>query len=447
MNALQARFRDKASEMLQGSPTITVAMGRGRTLMIETCYVLGDSDELHCIVKPNPALVEAVRDDAHVAFMVNQGFPRQMLQGSGRAFFLGGLDLFPQLRAQILAKTPDATAFVTTIRNLGVVKILPDRIAVTDDTNLGLGPRQLYVRESAGALPDRGRWRGTLGMISWPLVLIPVLAAALLARHAGLSVSWWLLIPVCLVALLVHTGTSLLATFVGFRRRLNRSEALGASPLLSEGVLSARQAFEIGSLCLAFGVLFGLVLVGLRGAPLLVLGLLGVSGALLYAGWPLYLAPPALEDAAVFVGLGPLVVLGAFATLSGSLRMGPLLVALPLACLAAAILHASHLQSFAADAHAKLRTLAVVLGWEGARLMFYVLAGLPYVLVALLMVGRILPGWAWLPFLSAPLAGRGALAVYRATVEQTATLAGLDRQMAVAYVAFGGLLLAGMLLR
>jgi 1,4-dihydroxy-2-naphthoate octaprenyltransferase len=79
--------------------------------------------------------------------------------------------------------------------------------------------------------------------------------------------------------------------------------------------------------------------------------------------------------------------------------------------------------------------------------MFYVLAGLPYVLVALLMVGRILPGWAWLPFLSAPLAGRGALAVYRATVEQTATLAGLDRQMAVAYVAFGGLLLAGMLLR
>jgi 1,4-dihydroxy-2-naphthoate polyprenyltransferase len=447
MNALQARFRDKASELLQSSPTITVAMGRGQTFTIETCYVVGDSDELHCIVKPSPAIVEAVRDDAHVAFTVNQGFPNQMLQGVGRAFFLGGLDLYPQLRAQLLAKTPDATAFLTTIRNLGVVKILPDWIAVTDDTNVGLGPRQVYVPESASALPDRRRrWKQALGMTSWPLVLIPVLTAALLARHAGLSVSWWLLVAVCIVALLVHTGTSLLATFVGFRRRRARSEALGASRLLSAGLLSTHQVFEIGILCLAFGVLLGLVLVGLRGAPLLVLGLIGLLGALLYAGWPLYLSSRVLEDAVVFVGLGPLVVLVTFATLTGSLHMGPLLVALPLGCLAESILHASHLQRFAADVDAKFRTLAVVLGWERARLMFYVFASLPYVLVALLMFARLLPGWVWLTCLSVPLAGRGALAVYRSTVEQTASLAGLDRQMALAYVAFGVLLLAGLLL-
>src|SRR5688500_5605863 len=89
MDALQARFRDKASEMLQNTPTITVAMGHGRTFAVETCYVVGNSDELHCIVKPHPAIVEAVRADAHVAFTVNQGFPTQMLQGVGRAFYLG----------------------------------------------------------------------------------------------------------------------------------------------------------------------------------------------------------------------------------------------------------------------------------------------------------------------------------------------------------------------
>src|SRR5919108_6312045 len=107
MDVLQARFRDKASEMLQNTPTITVAMGRGRTFTVETCYMVGTSDELHCIVKPNPAIVEAVQDDARVAFTANQGFPKQMLQGAGRAFFLGGLDRHPQLREQILAKIPD----------------------------------------------------------------------------------------------------------------------------------------------------------------------------------------------------------------------------------------------------------------------------------------------------------------------------------------------------
>src|SRR5919197_5147115 len=140
MDVLQARFRDKASEMLQNTPTITVAMGRGRMFTVETCYVVGDSDELYCIVKQNPAIVEAVRDDACVAFTVNQGFPNQVLQGTGRAFFLGGIDRHPQIREQTLAKVPDATAFLTTIRNLGVLKILPDRIAITDAANLGIGP-------------------------------------------------------------------------------------------------------------------------------------------------------------------------------------------------------------------------------------------------------------------------------------------------------------------
>ena len=36
----------------------------------------------------------------------------------------------------------------------------------------------------------------------------------------------------------------------------------------------------------------------------------------------------------------------------------------------------------------KVRTLAVVLGWERARLLFYALVGLPYVLVALLILGE-----------------------------------------------------------
>jgi 1,4-dihydroxy-2-naphthoate octaprenyltransferase len=432
--------------MLQSTPTITVAMGRGHTLTVETYYVVGNSDELHCIVKPNPAVVEAVQDDARVAFTVNRGFPTQMLQGVGRAFFLGSLDQHPQIREQTLAKIPEATAFLTTIRNLGVMKILPDRIAITDDANLGLGPRPVYIPEAAKALPERrGRWIQAMGMASWPLVLIPVLIAALLARHAGRDVAWWLLVPVCLVAILVHTGTTFLATYTGFRRHVDRPEALGATRLLHEGLLSARQVWEAGLLCLVLGSVLGLFLVGLRGLPLLVLGFIGVVGGLIYAGWPLYLSSRVLEDAAVFGGLGPLLVLGAFATLTGGLHVAPLLVSLPLGLLAESILHASHLQTFAADVKAKIRTLAVVLGWDRARLLFYALAGLPYVLVALLILARVLPAWAWLTFLSFIVVARSLLAVSRSTAEQTRMFAGLDRQMAQVYLGFGMLLVFSLI--
>jgi 1,4-dihydroxy-2-naphthoate octaprenyltransferase len=447
MDALQARFRDKASEMLQNTPTISVAMGRGRTFAIETCYVVGHSDELHCIVKPNPALVEAVRNDAHVAFTVNQGFPAQMLHGVGRAFFLGGLDLHPQVRDQTLAKIPDATAFLTTIRNLGVMKILPDQIAVTDDTNLGLGPRPVYIPAAAKALPDRRRrWIQAMGLASWPLVLIPVLIAALLARDAVQDVRWWLLVPVCLVAIFIHVGTILLATYTGFRRRIDRSVALGANRLLHDGLWSTRQVLEVGVLCLALGSVLGLFLVGLQGLLLLVIGFIGVVGGLFYAGWPLYLSSRVLEDAVVFIGLGPLLVLGAFETLTGALQVVPFLVSLPLGFFAASILHASHLQTFSTDVNAKVRTLAAVLGWERARLLFYALVGLPYVLVALLTLTRVLPEWSWLTFLSLPLVGRGILAIYRSTAEQTQHLAGLDRQTAQAYLVFGVLLMCSLIL-
>jgi 1,4-dihydroxy-2-naphthoate octaprenyltransferase len=86
------------------------------------------------------------------------------------------------------------------------------------------------------------------------------------------------------------------------------------------------------------------------------------------------------------------------------------------------------------------------LGWERARLLFYALAGLPYVLVALLILARALPVWAWLTFLSVPLAGRSVLLLWRATADQIQLLADLDRQMAQAYLAFGVLLMCSLIL-
>jgi hypothetical protein len=51
-----------------------------------------------------------------------------------------------------------------------------------------------------------------------------------------------------------------------------------------------------------------------------------------------------------------------------------------------------------------------------------------------------------LTFLSVPLAGRSILLLWRATADQIQLLAGLDRQMAQAYLAFGVLLMCSLIL-
>ena len=216
--------------------------------------------------------------------------------------------------------------------------------------------------------------------------------------------------------------------------------------MLHEGLLSTRRVLEVGSLCVALGSVLGLFLVGLRGTPLLAMGCTGVAAGLLYAGWPLFLSRRVIEDVAVLVGLGPVLVLGAFNALTGGVHVVPFLVSLPLGFLAESILHAGHLQSLSADINARVRTLAVVLGWGKARLLFHALIGLPYVLVALLILTGILPVWAWLTFLSVPLAARSLLALWRAPADHTQAPPGLDRQVAQAYLAFGVLLLCGLIL-
>jgi 1,4-dihydroxy-2-naphthoate octaprenyltransferase len=153
-----------------------------------------------------------------------------------------------------------------------------------------------------------------------------------------------------------------------------------------------------------------------------------------------------VEDAAICIAFGPLLMLGTYAALTGTLHFWLFLVSLPLGLLAESILHASHLQTFSADVNANIRTLAVLLGWDRARLLFYLLASLPYGLVALLVLIGILPGWAWVTFFSGLLAGWHLLAVWRATTPESPAFAELDRQMALTHLAFGVLLAFSLML-
>jgi 1,4-dihydroxy-2-naphthoate polyprenyltransferase len=252
---------------------------------------------------------------------------------------------------------------------------------------------------------------------------------------------------VSIVAILLLSGTMLLATYSGFRRHLDRSQVLGASRLLREGLLPAQNIRWAGLLCLIVGIVLGLFLVGVRGMPLLAIGLLSVIGGLLYAGWPVYFAPREFEEGTVCICLGPLAVLGAYTALTGVADAQPLLVSLPIGLLAASILYASHLVSFPEDVQAKHQTLAVRGGWDKARLLFVFLVSVPYLLVWILILTATLPGWAWLTFLSLPLACRGVWAVWRrAAAQQTQHLAGLELQMGHAYLAFGVLLGLGLIL-
>jgi 1,4-dihydroxy-2-naphthoate octaprenyltransferase len=79
-------------------------------------------------------------------------------------------------------------------------------------------------------------------------------------------------------------------------------------------------------------------------------------------------------------------------------------------------------------------------------LLFYVLIGMPYLLVLILILTGVLPAWGWLTFVSLLLAGRGVWSVWQASAEEPQVLSQLDRQMSQTYMAFGVLLILGLIL-
>jgi len=447
MDVLQARARDKASEILQENPTLIVAMGRGDTFNTETCYFVGHSDEISCVVKPNPALVEAVREDAQVAFTANKGFPNRMLQGTGRAFFLGGLDQHPHIREQTLAKIPEAAAFLSTIRNLGVLQILPDLLYITDDTNLGFGPRPSYAPAAALSLPSqRGRWLQALCISSWSVPLIPVLVGAAFAQHVASPGNGWLVFLVGIVSLLFHTGGTLMRTSTDFQHRVERKGSFGSSRVLIDRLLPRRHVLWAGMCCIVMGSIVGLFLVMLRGLPLLLLGGLGLAGSFGYAGWPVRWRNDVVSDVAVILLMGPLMLIGSYGVLTGMYPVHALLISLPIGLLATAIFQASRLRVPSADAGVDIRIQATVLGWADPTLTYDVLLGLAYGIGAALLLGGNVPVWGWLAFGSAPLGVWNVVRVWRARLGQVHDLTALDRQTALLHLAFGSLLTIGLLL-
>jgi 1,4-dihydroxy-2-naphthoate octaprenyltransferase len=138
--------------------------------------------------------------------------------------------------------------------------------------------------------------------------------------------------------------------------------------------------------------------------------------------------------------------MGSWYVLTGMYDHPPMALGLALGLLAAAMCHAGHLYTLADDVSSKNHTAAVLLGWEGARRLYYVLTSMPYLLVLIGLMVNLLPAWTWLTFCSAPLTARGVLAVWRATPEQVQDLVVLDRWTAHAYLGFGLSLALGLLL-
>jgi len=209
-----------------------------------------------------------------------------------------------------------------------------------------------------------------------------------------------------IAALCLQIGANLINEYWDYKRGADTLKQAGQGMIIKEGVLTPRSVLIGAILSVLAGSLIGLFLLTQSGWLLLWIGLGGVLVVITYTAGPFPLAYNGLGEVAVFIFMGSLMVLGAYYVMAREFSWTPVIAAIPIGFMVAAILHANNVRDIDADRAVNKRTLAVLFGLRIARIEYMVLVGGAYVAVVVMILLNVMPITALAVLITAPEAYR-----------------------------------------
>jgi 1,4-dihydroxy-2-naphthoate octaprenyltransferase len=275
--------------------------------------------------------------------------------------------------------------------------------------------------------------------------IIPVLAGAGLAWANG-HFTFWIFLLVLLGGVGLQVGTNVINEIYDVRQGIDTITSPRASHALLKGALTEREAFGVAFGAFAVVALVGLVLVVLRGWPLLVLGVIGLIAGYSYTGPPFQYKFHALGVPLVAVLMGPLMVVGSYFAISGGFDVAALYASIPIGLLVAAILHANEWRDVSEDARAGIFTLSAAMGARAAHYLYVSLVTGAYLVIGLAAIGHLLPVSTLLVVLSLPVFVWVLRASELGASGQVRALSMIDLKTARLHSTFGTLLVVGLVM-
>lgn len=244
--------------------------------------------------------------------------------------------------------------------------------------------------------------------------------------------------------LCLQISANFLNEYFDHKKGADEGKTHGLGMILARGVLTPRQVILAGIGTLALGCLIGLYFVTVTGPLILIIGVLGALVVILYTAGPLPLAYIGLGEVAVFIFMGPLIVLGTYYVLAEEVNYDTIWASLPIAFLVANILHANNLRDLEADAARNKRTLAVIFGRRFAVLEYQFLTVGAFISTLILVVLGIAPPLTMFVFFLGAEAGK--LCLMAQQKDNPAELHQVFVRTARLHRWFGGVYVAGWII-
>lgn len=238
--------------------------------------------------------------------------------------------------------------------------------------------------------------------------LLPVLVGGAVAYRAGYF-NWGLLALTLAGALLIHLGANTANDYYDYRfgaDDLNTTPTpfSGGSRMIQYGLLQSRSVLSISSSTYVAGTLIGLYLAYTRGLPILIIGVLGFLVSWGYTAPPLKLAYRGLGEFAVWLGFGPLLVLGSYYVQTQSFSMEAVLTSIPLGLLVMLILYVNEIPDRTWDEEAGKKTFVARMKENTLVKGYELTMAAVYGIILIGVASRIFPLTILIALLTLPLA-------------------------------------------
>jgi 1,4-dihydroxy-2-naphthoate octaprenyltransferase len=264
---------------------------------------------------------------------------------------------------------------------------------------------------------DSGSWRAWL-LAARPATLlagvVPVVVGTACAAMVG-GFAAGPALAALLGAVFLQIGTNYANDVSDFAAGADTAERLGPTRATQAGLLTPRQMWWGVAAWFGLATLCGAYLAWMAGWPVIVIGVASILAGLAYTGGPYPLGYNGLGELFVLVFFGFVAVAGTAWVQAGFVPTFAWWAAVPVGCLASALLVVNNLRDIETDAGSGKRTLAVRFGRTGAKIEYLGLLAASYAVPVLLVASAGLSPWLLLPLATSVLAWQPLTAVLQRT--------------------------------
>jgi 1,4-dihydroxy-2-naphthoate octaprenyltransferase len=277
-----------------------------------------------------------------------------------------------------------------------------------------------------------------------PAAIAPVLVGTSAAVEAVDDLRWGAFVAALIGSIFIQIGTNLANDYSDAKRGADSEDRLGPVRVTSSGLVAPRRVLYATWLAFGVAVAAGIYLATVAGLVIILVGAASIAAGVLYTGGPRPYGYAGMGELFVFLFFGLVAVNGSYYVQLEQLDWLPFLLSISVGFLSTAILVVNNIRDIDTDRRAGKRTLAVRLGRERTRRLYFalVLGAFALLPISLLIAGG--PGEGLLGLLAMWIASKPARAVAERTdgPSLNAALAGTGAVLA----AFSVLLSAGLLI-